>query len=309
MGAKRQSTTIHSRRLTSREAARFLGVSEASVKRWADSGLIPAEKTAGGHRRFRPEDVSVWRRDKLQGEAGPRSNLKQAIAPGKLSRATTHVATRRRQTLIDDIFQMLTDGNVEELSSLLATLNLNGFSVSIIADQFFCPAMRRIGDLWCSGEMSVAEEHIATQTAMEGLQRLRTVQPIADTPNLVALCGSGEGDFHDLPVQLAAATLEANGLEVFSLGSSTPFFAFTEAMNRFHPRLVCVAATIPLSLEHAARDYEEFQKVARQLDTSIVLGGAGFKDANVRERLPAHLYAESFEDLDDFVDAINQSES
>ncbi|MBV9958343.1 MAG: helix-turn-helix domain-containing protein, partial [Acidobacteria bacterium] len=44
--------------LTSSEAARLLGVSEASVKRWADSGLLPALKTAGGHRRFRPEDVA-----------------------------------------------------------------------------------------------------------------------------------------------------------------------------------------------------------------------------------------------------------
>ena len=40
----------------------MLGVSEASVKRWADSGLLPMEKTAGGHRRFRPEDVAAVRR-------------------------------------------------------------------------------------------------------------------------------------------------------------------------------------------------------------------------------------------------------
>src|ERR1051325_8674833 len=53
---------ITGRRLTSKEAARVLGVSEASVKRWADSGLLPMEKTAGGHRRFRPEDVAVVRR-------------------------------------------------------------------------------------------------------------------------------------------------------------------------------------------------------------------------------------------------------
>lgn len=35
-----------------RDLARAAGVSESSVKRWCDQGLIPVIKTAGGHRRL-----------------------------------------------------------------------------------------------------------------------------------------------------------------------------------------------------------------------------------------------------------------
>lgn len=38
--------------LSPRELAQAIGVSESSIKRWIDDGLIGATKTAGGHRRI-----------------------------------------------------------------------------------------------------------------------------------------------------------------------------------------------------------------------------------------------------------------
>ena len=38
--------------LSPKQVARALGVSESSLKRWCDKGLIPTERTAGGHRRL-----------------------------------------------------------------------------------------------------------------------------------------------------------------------------------------------------------------------------------------------------------------
>ncbi len=38
--------------LTSSQAARYLGVSLATVRRWADAGHLPYYRTPGGQRRF-----------------------------------------------------------------------------------------------------------------------------------------------------------------------------------------------------------------------------------------------------------------
>jgi methanogenic corrinoid protein MtbC1 len=161
--------------------------------------------------------------------------------------------------------------------------------------------MRRVGDLWHQGEMSIAVEHLAARTATQGMERLRAVNGSPENPHLLALCCSAEGDFHELPVHVAATTLEEQGFEVIILGASMPFFVLNEAVEKFQPRLICVAATIPLvHFERAVRDYAQFYTLAQRTGAAIVLGGAGF-EGEIRGRLPADLYAESFQQLAEFV--------
>ena len=53
--------------LTPRQLAQAFGVSEASIKRWCDRGVIRAERTEGGHRRIeRSEAVAYARRSGRQ---------------------------------------------------------------------------------------------------------------------------------------------------------------------------------------------------------------------------------------------------
>ena len=300
--------TTAGRRLTSKEAARVLGVSEASVKRWADSGLLPMEKTAGGHRRFRPEDVAAVRRARPSAAEAPLDRpgvltpAREAQAPG--------LAPGREAALTEETFRALVDGHDEELTSILVTLHLDGQSVGRLVDGLLCAAMRRVGDLWHAGELSVAEEHVATRTAVVALQGLQaSLQGAAWDGRTRALCCSVEDDFHELPLRLAAVTLEASGLAVFNLGTSTPFSALAEAVHRFRPELVCVSSTILLRLDRAAYEYAGFRKAARRAGAAVVLGGAGFREEGVRRRLPADLHAESFRQLEEFAGTLAAREA
>jgi transcriptional repressor of dcmA and dcmR len=61
-----ESADARERLLTTREAATFLKVSEASIRRWTDSGLLPAHRVGRRRaRRVREEDLRVFM------EAGP----------------------------------------------------------------------------------------------------------------------------------------------------------------------------------------------------------------------------------------------
>jgi excisionase family DNA binding protein len=44
------------------QAAELLGVHPSTVRTWADHGNLPAQRTQGGHRRFRRADVEQWQR-------------------------------------------------------------------------------------------------------------------------------------------------------------------------------------------------------------------------------------------------------
>jgi excisionase family DNA binding protein len=51
-----------SRTLTASEAAALIGVSVATVRGWADHGILPSHRTVGGHRRFESAELRSWLR-------------------------------------------------------------------------------------------------------------------------------------------------------------------------------------------------------------------------------------------------------
>lgn len=69
------------RTLTASEAAALIGVSIATVRGWADAGLLPSHRTVGGHRRFDPGELREWLRAR-GAPATARSREPMAGAPG-----------------------------------------------------------------------------------------------------------------------------------------------------------------------------------------------------------------------------------
>jgi len=51
------------------EMAEELGVHPSTVRKWADSGDLPVHRTPGGHRRFRRQEVDLWKQ--AQGTESP----------------------------------------------------------------------------------------------------------------------------------------------------------------------------------------------------------------------------------------------
>ena len=49
--------------LTVADVARIFGVTEATVRRWGDNGVLPSSRTLGGHRRFSRNAVEAKRRE------------------------------------------------------------------------------------------------------------------------------------------------------------------------------------------------------------------------------------------------------
>jgi MerR family transcriptional regulator, light-induced transcriptional regulator len=295
------------KKLTSKEAARLLGASEASVKRWADGGLLASEKTAGGHRRFRPEDVARFRRAQSRGAttAAPHQT-RDGANPSAASSTETHDAESVERAsesdaqVADALFDALAHGQAEETTGLLVKSYLDRRPLASIFDQLLATAMRRIGDLWHQGDLTVAQEHLATRAALQALQTLDKVVAEPVPNDLLAVCCSTEDDFHELPVQCTELILKHEGWEVLNLGPNTPFYALTEMVARLRPALVCVASTILVDLDRAVREFKELRAQTERAGAAIVLGGAGFADANVRRRLPAELHADTFRQLLDF---------
>ncbi|MDQ3172590.1 MAG: B12-binding domain-containing protein [Acidobacteriota bacterium] len=271
--------------LTTKEVARLLSVSEATIKRWADDGLIQSEKTVGGHRRFGLAGIARFQRER--GAAPPQGSSAHGARK-------TESKERVSPALL---FQHLVEGHEEDTGALLINAYLQGQSLASLFDRVVTPAMHQIGDHWYRGELTIADEHLATQTAIAAVQKLRSVIHLPPPNETRALVCGVEGDLHELPIHLVHALLEGDGWDVINLGPNTPFFTLVEALAKHLPQLLCISAKLITDPDRVARDYAPVRKAAGKLHTSIALGGDGLADRLLRQRFPSEFYAENFEQL------------
>ncbi len=126
--------------LTTKEVARLCRVSDATVKRWEDAGLLHSERTNGGHRRFRAEEVIRFQREQELG-------LKQSHGDESVTMASVR-QPENKKFAGSSCFHSLLSGCEESFSNILITAHLDGTPLATIFDELICPAMRQIGELW-----------------------------------------------------------------------------------------------------------------------------------------------------------------
>ncbi len=289
--------------LTTKEVARLCRVSDATVKRWEDAGLLRSERTNGGHRRFRAEEVARFQRENNLGVKlchGDES-AQSATTRRRPKRSYSHFTYFEEGSPTSLFFHALIGGREEEATNVLINEFLEGHPLSEIFDSIITNSMRVIGELWMRGELSVAQEHLATRATLTAVHKLRGIVPIAESSGSLAMCCSIEGDFHELSTHLAQMTFESEGVEVLNFGSNTPLYSFAEEVLHHSPNLVCISATIITDIERISRDFKEFQAKIAKLKIPIILGGRVFADECLRQRFAADFYPQSFSALTQFV--------
>jgi MerR family transcriptional regulator, light-induced transcriptional regulator len=155
------------------------------------------------------------------------------------------------------------------------------------------PAMRWIGDLWESGAIGIADEHLATAISDSALAhlypRLRTAPSRSRERVLVSTV---QNERHVLGLRMVADVLEGAGFDVLYLGGDVPPGALLDACRKHRPAVVALGVTMHVNL--AALLGEVTALASLEDPPQIVLGGQGIP-ASVREELSAPVLASSEE--------------
>lgn len=81
------------------EAAKLLGVSKGTLRRWGSEGKIISERTPGGHRRHRSEEVSHM------AQRLPSENERITIAYARVSKSGLNYHKKGLQALLQRIMR------------------------------------------------------------------------------------------------------------------------------------------------------------------------------------------------------------
>jgi len=245
--------------ISTRELADAIDVSESSLKRWADEGLIEVSRTAGGHRRIAIGEAIRFIRATRSPVVRP-----DVLGLTDLSPGGEHVVSP--ESPADRLYAHLRDGRAREARGLILSQYLAGQSVGQIADGPIHAAMARLGELWMHDRAGVYIEHRAVDICVQGVQQLRQFVEPGESGDL-AMGGGPPGDPYILPSLLSATALAADGWRTMNLGPDTPFESLSIAADRHGPRLVWLCVS-------SVRDAREMERAIERISTSLQQRGA-----------------------------------
>jgi methanogenic corrinoid protein MtbC1/DNA-binding XRE family transcriptional regulator len=169
----------------------------------------------------------------------------------------------------------LVRGDGESAAQVIDELVAGQGSLLDIYLDVVAPALVSVGDAWCSGEIGVGQEHLATQIVIQQMDRLRAlfVAPKPRSPYRV-LVACIEGEEHFVGARMVADLCSLNGWAVDFLGPNTPTGTLTEMAERRHAHLVALSATMEQGAAHMQRLLKDLTALVPA--PNVVLGGQLF---------------------------------
>jgi methanogenic corrinoid protein MtbC1 len=243
------------RAITPRQLADAIGVSESSLKRWADAGRIQVSRTEGGHRRITLTEAVRFIRD----------SRAVVVRPELLGLPAS--SEEQDSTLS----KMLLGGDGRGVTGYLLARFLSGTSVAALCDGPLRAALTHIGTLWRHQEEGVMVEHRATTIIIEALASLRAL--IEDRPGAPVAVGGGlAGDPYVIPSMMCATALSELGLRPVNLGADTPATSLLQAARDERAQLVWVSVTAAPA-EAALAELARVCRELLELGVAVVVGG------------------------------------
>lgn len=285
------------RTISPRQAARALGASESSLKRWCDSGLIATTRTAGGHRRLSVDAIAEFSRQAARPPVRPELlGLPASSTPGQ----------RSLSVAADDLLAGLVSGDEERCRRVIFDLHLAGHSVARIGDVVVAEVLHRMGDLWEHRELQVYEERRACELCLRVLGELRSVVPGAVGGRAPLACGgTPECDPYGLPTALVELTLRQHGWRASSLGARLPWATLQAAAERLRPRLFWLSVSHLDDEDQFLVGYAEFQANLPG-GTSLVVGGRALTES-LRRQMNYTAHCDNLQHLESLIKALMRS--
>jgi excisionase family DNA binding protein len=262
--------------LSTVQAAEALGVSVSTVKRWVDEGVLPAHRTAGGHRKVLRAEVLALAR---QGEL-PRGDL------AALSAASPRDPGTELEAIAAALLEAVLAGDGAEVSAIIRGAYRAGVAIETLADRVIAPVMAKVGHQWETDRIDVWQEHRGTQLCAAALYDLKEeLQARAERNRPVAVSGAPEDDPYLLAPLLAELVLLDAGWEAVNLGPNTPLPSLAAAVRELRPRLLALSVSYLEDADAFIDGFGELYKTAEREGVAVAVGGQALA-APVRSAIP-----------------------
>jgi MerR family transcriptional regulator, light-induced transcriptional regulator len=242
-----------------REAAETLGVHYQTAYGWVREGVLPARKVGRGYE-VSDEDVRALRARRDLGRE-PAREVRVRDWPAQASR----------------LYAAIAGGEETQARSGLERL-AGSVPLADLCQRVIGPALRRIGDGWAAGRVSIAQEHRASAIC-ERLIAIHAQQP-AGRPRGIAVVTTPPGERHGLPALMAAACLREDRWLVHHLAADLPAAEIAQMAGQVGAGLIVLSCTTDQAVEQAGAVAAEITEAATATvcaahPPAVLTGGPG----------------------------------
>lgn len=202
-----------------------------------------------------------------------RNNLKILSAIAKYNPKNiknNEVATKK---IKEKLYKKLTEGDIQESIKIYQEY-IKNFDFANFFDEVLKPVMYKIGEKWVKDEISIATEHIASNTA-QILVRTIMEQISRNTKKKKILICVPIGEEHRLGCDVLETYLLSKGFKIYNMGTSIPTESILSFIENNKPDVVFLSITLKDNLKAGQR---LVKKIKEQSEIPILVGGFAIQE-------------------------------
>lgn len=252
------------------ELAKRTGVSPELLRAWEQRyGLLQPTRTPGGFRLYSAADEArVQRMQSLVSGGLAAAQAARLILSGEPAPRTVSASA----TISDEEAANLTaalDRLDEQAANTALDRLFSAYTVETVLQEVVLPYLHRLGERWETGEVSVAQEHFASNLLRGRLLGLAQGWGQGQGPLAILACLPGE--HHELGLLVFGVALRRRGWRITYLGTDSPIGAVADTARSLAPAVVVLLSVNPDNfLDHT----HEISELANQVQVMIAGPGA-----------------------------------
>jgi DNA-binding transcriptional MerR regulator len=252
------------------QLAKRTGVSPELLRAWEQRyGLLQPTRTAGGFRLYSAADEArVQRMQSLvSGGLAAAQAARLVLSDDEPAPRTVSASATTMEDAAGNLAASLDRLDEQAANTALDRL-FAAYTVETVLQKVIIPYLHRLGERWEAGEVSVAQEHFASNLLRGRLLGLAQGWGQGRGPAAILACVPGE--HHELGQLAFGVALRRRGWRITYLGTDSPIGAVADIARSLAPAVVVLVSMNPDNfLEHAP----DIEKLASQVP--VMIAGAG----------------------------------
>ncbi|MEJ6950822.1 cobalamin-dependent protein [Natronospora cellulosivora (SeqCode)] len=261
------------KKLRQKDLAEELDLAQTTIANYEKNTRFPNQETLIQIAEF--FDVSL---DYLLGRSKKPSFIKEIL---EFSKEENY---KDINPIAEKYLEVLLSAKKDNTYQFIEKILSEGANIESIYQDIFEPALKKIGYLWETNQINVADEHIFSNIITEHMAILRkefAKKTDDNKPTILALAVSGEQ--HNIGLMMVRDMFELNGWNTYYLGTNTPASSVIKAIKEYRPKIIALSITMDFFLDTAKNLINTIRNDNECNKVKIMVGGAPFSKHSWKE--------------------------